>query len=243
MQLKNKRALITGAGKGLGQTIAQRLAGAGMDIAWHCQSSAQQAQQTIEKLSQTHGRSLLVQADLRDPKQVETMLEKVHNELGPIDVLVNNAAVFLPTPLEQFDEAVWKQIFEVNVFAPASLSRKIGVQMKSRGAGKIINILDITAERPFASHAAYCASKAALASLTKSWAKALAPEVQVNGVAPGIMDWPEFFSEAQRRLYVQHTPLGRTGAYDDVASTVLFLVQEAAFITGQIINVDGGRSL
>ena len=243
MQLKNKRALITGAGKGLGRAIAQRLAGTGMDIAWHCQSSAQEAQQAIEQLGQTPGRSLLVQADLRDPQQIETMLEKVHNDLGPIDVLVNNAAVFLATPLEKFDEAVWKQIFEVNVFAPALLSRKIGLQMKTRGAGKIINILDITAERPFASHAAYCASKAALASLTKSWAKALAPEVQVNGIAPGIMDWPDFFTEAQRRLYVEHTPLGRAGAYDDVASTVLFLVKEAAFITGQIINVDGGRSL
>ena len=243
MQLKNKRALITGAGKGLGRAIAQRLAGTGMDIAWHCQSSAQEAQQAIEQLGQTPGRSLLVQADLRDPKQIETMLEKVHNDLGAIDVLVNNAAVFLATPLEKFDEAAWKQTFEVNVFAPALLSRKIGVEMKNRGAGKIINILDITAERPFASHAAYCASKAALANLTKSGAKALAPEVQVNGISPGIMDWPEFFSEAQRRLYVQHTPLGRTGAYDDVASTVLFLVQEAAFITGQIINVDGGRSL
>ena len=115
--------------------------------------------------------------------------------------------------------------------------------MKTRGAGKIVNILDIAVEKPFAPYAGYCASKAALANLTKSLAKALAPEVQVNGISPGIMDWPEFLSETQKRLYVQNTPLGRTGAYDDVASTVLFLVQEAAFITGEIINVDGGRSL
>ncbi len=115
--------------------------------------------------------------------------------------------------------------------------------MKVRGAGKIINILDIAAERPFASHAGYCASKAALSSLTKSWAKALAPEVQVNAVAPGIIDWPDFFNEAQRRSYIQRTPLGRTGAYDDVAQTVLFLVKEASFVTGQIISVDGGRTL
>ena len=243
MQLKNKRVLITGGGKGLGQAIAQRLAGAGMDIVVHCQSSAQQGQQAVEQLKQKHSQSLLVQADLRDSKQVDAMLEKIHSELGAIDVLINNAAVFLATPLEQFDESVWRETFEVNVFAPALLSRRIGLQMKTRGSGKIVNILDIAADRPFASHAAYCASKAALANLTKSWAKALAPEVQVNGIAPGIMDWPEFFSEAQKRLYVQNTPLGRTGAYDDVASTVLFLVKEAAFITGQIINVDGGRSL
>ena len=243
MQLKNKRALITGAGKGLGRAIAQRLAGAGMDVVVHCQSSAQQGRQTVEQLKQKHNQSLLVQADLRDFKQVDAMLEKIHSELGPLDVLINNAAVFLPTPLEQFDESVWRETFEVNVFAPALLSRRIGLQMKTRGSGKIVNILDIAADKPFASYAGYCASKAALANLTKSLAKALAPEVQVNGVAPGIMDWPEFFSEAQKRLYVQNTPLGRTGAYDDVAGTVLFLIQEAAFITGEIINVDGGRSL
>jgi pteridine reductase len=171
------------------------------------------------------------------------MLDRIQADLGPIDILVNNAAVFLPTSLEDFQQDLWQEIFEVNVFAPAILTHRIGRHMKSHGAGKIINILDITADRPFASHAAYCASKAALASLTKSWAKALAPEVQVNAVAPGIMDWPDFFTEAQQRSYVQNTPLGRTGAYDDVATTVLFLIKEAAFITGQVIKVDGGRSL
>ena len=243
MELANKRALITGASQGLGRAIAQRLAGAGMDIALHYRDSAEKADQTAQQIKQLSRRSLAVQADLCEPEQIEIMLEKVRSELGPIDALINNAAIFVPTPLEEFDAAVWKQIFEVNVFGPAALSQSVGKQMKVRGAGKIINILDATAQRPFASHAGYCASKAGLASLTKSWSKALAPEVQVNGVAPGIIDWPDFFSEAQRRSYVQQTPLGRTGAYDDVASTVLFLLKEASFITGQIINVDGGRTL
>lgn len=243
MELKNKRVLVTGAGKGPGQAIALRLAAAGMDIALHCHSSAEHAQQTSQRIAQFSVKSLVVPADLRDSQQIETMLDRIGAGLGPIDVLVNNAAVFLPTSLDDFQQDLWQQIFEVNVFAPAILTRRIGRHMKSRGAGKIINILDITAERPFTSHAAYCASKAALASLTKSWAKALAPEVQVNGVAPGIMDWPDFFTQAQRRTYVQNTPLGRTGAYDDVASTVLFLIKEAAFVTGQVIKVDGGRSL
>ncbi|NIA07977.1 MAG: SDR family oxidoreductase [Actinobacteria bacterium] len=243
MQLKNKRALVTAAGKGPGRAIALRLAAVGMDVALHCHSSAEHAQETSEQIAQFSVKSLVAPADLRDSQQIETMLDRIQTDLGPIDVLVNNAAVFLPTSLDDFQPEVWQEIFEVNVFAPAILSHRIGRHMKSRGAGKIINILDITAERPFATHAAYCASKAALASLTKSWAKALAPEVQVNGVAPGIMDWPDFFTEAQRRSYVQNTPLGRTGAYDDVATTVLFLVKESAFVTGQVIKVDGGRSL
>lgn len=243
MELKNKRALVTGAGQGLGRTIAVRLANAGTDIALHCHSSAEQAQETAQRIAQLSVKSVLVTADLSDTSQIESMLDHIQSDLGPIDILINNAAIFLPTSLDDFEQDVWQQIFQINVFAPAILTDRIGRHMKSRGAGKIINILDIAAERPFASHAAYCASKAALASLTKSWAKALAPEVQVNGVAPGILDWPDFFTEAHRRTYVKNTPLGRTGAYDDIAAAVLFLIKEAAFVTGQVIKVDGGRSL
>ena len=243
MELKNKRALVTGAGQGLGRTIAVRLASAGADIALHCHSSAEHAQETAQRIAKLPVKSMVATADLSDTGQIESMLDQVQSNLGPIDILINNAAIFLPTSLDDFQQDLWQQIFQINVFAPAILTDRIGRHMKSRGAGKIINILDITADRPFASHAAYCASKAALASLTKSWAKALAPEVQVNGVAPGILDWPDFFTEAQRRNYVQNTPLGRTGAYDDIAAAVLFLVKEAAFVTGQIIKVDGGRSL
>ncbi len=243
MELVNKVALITGAAQGLGRTIALCLAEAGMDIALHYNDSAEQAQQSAQQIKQLSRRSLTIQADLALPEQIATMLEKIHSELGPVDALINNAAIFVPTSLEEFDPALWKQIFEINVFGPAALSQSLAKQMKLRGAGKIINILDVTAQKPFASHAGYCASKAALASLTKSWAKAFAPQVQVNAVAPGIIDWPDFFSEAQQQSYLQRTPLARTATYEDVSATVLFLLKEASFVTGQIINVDGGRTL
>lgn len=243
MELANKLVLITGAAQGLGRTIALCLAEAGMDIALHYNDSAEQAQQSAQQIKQLSRRSLTIQADLALPEQITAMLEKIHSQLGPIDALINNAANFVPTSLDEFEPALWKQIFEINVFGPAALSQALAKQMKIRGAGKIINILDVAAQRPFASHAGYCASKAALASLTKSWAKAFAPQVQVNAVAPGIIDWPDFFSKAQQQSYLQRTPLARTATYEDVASTVLFLLKEASFLTGQIINVDGGRTL
>lgn len=243
MLLTNKRALVTGAGQGLGRAIAVRLADVGMDIALHCHNSTESAEEATEQITKRSRKALAVRADLRKHEQIEAMLDRVRADLGPIDVLINNASVFIATPLEELDSDVWRQIFEVNVFAPAQLISHIGLQMKARGAGRIVNIVDIAAERPFPSHSAYCASRAALVSLTKSLAKSLAPEVQVNAVAPGIIDWPDFMDEAERRGYLQRTPLGRTCAHDDVAAAVVYLVKEAAFVTGQVINVDGGRLL
>jgi len=147
--LTNKKALITGGGSGLGLAIAHRLAQVGMDIALHCHSSADQAQQIAQNIGRQGQKCVVFHADLADHDQIEAMLEQISSQLGPVDVLVNNAAVFLPTPPDAFDTDVWQQTFRINVFAPAMLAKHIGMQMKARGAGRIINILTSLPNGPF----------------------------------------------------------------------------------------------
>jgi pteridine reductase len=163
--------------------------------------------------------------------------------MGRLDVLINNASAFFPTPPCETGEQQWNTLLDTNLKAPFFLSQAAAPHL-DKTQGSIINLIDIYAERPVQSHAVYCATKAGLASLTRSFAQSLAPEVRVNGIAPGAILWPENQHDevAQKRL-ISRTPLRRAGDPQDIADAALFLIQGAPYITGQILTVDGGRTI
>ncbi len=236
--------LVTGSGRRVGRCIALHLARAGADVAVHCNRSPAPAGRTAEQIRAVHRRCEVLPADLADTEQVRSLVPRVVEKLGRIDLLVNNASTFQPDPQGQVSPELWQRIMQVNVVAPAMLSQATYEHLKQHNrTGKIVNLCDISAERPWGRMQAYCASKAALLALTKATAKAMAPLVQVNAVSPGIVQWPEGVDSAVQEAAVRRIPLGRIGTPDDVAAAVLFLVQSGDYITGQVIRVDGGRSI
>jgi len=167
----------------------------------------------------------------------------VVRDLGRLDVLVNNASVFEKTPIEQADAAAWERILRTNTIAPALLARAAAPIMRQAGAGRIVNLIDILADRPIKGYGPYCASKAALAGLTRSLALELAPEITVNGIAPGVAVFAEDYDQDLGSRLTAKVPLKRTGSPEEIAAVVRFLVAQGDYITGQIIAVDGGMSL
>lgn len=225
----------------VGRVIAIRLARQGADIAVHYNRSEAQAKMTVEDICGMGVRAFPVQGDLSRADEVEAIVGAVEKELGSIDVLVNSASVYHRKPFMQLTEADWDQNLDVNVKAPFLLARLIGPGMKERGRGKILNIVDWAAERPYEEYMPYCSSKAALVNLTKSLALALAPEVQVNGIAPGPVMLPEDFSDEEIESVEKAVPLKRLGSPEDIASAAQFLIEGTDYMTGSIITVDGGR--
>ena len=239
-------ALVTGAAQRLGAGIARQLHQRGWRVIIHYRSRKQQAEQLATQLNaQRADSAVAMQADLADTQQVKELGSAAIAHWGRLDGLVNNASVFYPTPMAQASLDDWDAIMHTNVRAPFLLTQACLPALKQHH-GCIINLIDIYNERPLAEHPLYSASKAALASLTRSWAQDLGPEVRANGVSPGAILWPEndttINPDYQQRI-VAKTPLGRTGAADDIAGAVAFLLCDAPFITGQILAVDGGRSL
>jgi NAD(P)-dependent dehydrogenase (short-subunit alcohol dehydrogenase family) len=225
----------------VGRAIAIRLARQGADIAVHYNRSESQAEVTAEEIRGMGVKAFPVQGDLSRADKVESIVGAIEEGLGPIDVLVNSASVYHRKPFMQLTEADWDQNLDVNVKAPFLLARLVGPGMKERGRGKILNIVDWAAERPYSDYMPYCSSKAALVNLTKSLALALAPEVQVNGIAPGPVMLPEDFSDKEIEMVKKAVPLKRLGSPDDIASAAQFLIEGTDFMTGSIITVDGGR--
>lgn len=236
--------LVTGAARRVGAEIARQLQAAGARVALHFRSSRSDAEALAADLNGIRpGSAAIFQADLLDSASLPGLVSAVVERFGRLDGLVNNASSFFPTALGQIDDAAWLDLMGSNLKAPLFLSQAAAPHLKL-GGGAIINIVDIHAERPLKGYPLYCAAKAGLLGLTRALALELAPEVRVNGVAPGAIEWPDDgqFPAAERQAIVAHTLLGRIGAPSDIARTVRFLLFDAPYITGQIIPVDGGRS-
>lgn len=243
MQLRGRTALVTGGAVRVGKAIALELARRGADVAFTYRSSGVEADQTAIEIRALGVRALAVQCDQRHPEQVTAALARVEAELGPVDVLVNSAAIFRRTPVETATLEDWDEHLEVNLRGPWLFAQAAGNRMKQRGAGVILNMVDIAVESPFVGYLPYTASKAGLVALTLGLAKALAPEVRVNGIAPGAVLFPEGFPEEQKEALIRRTPLQRPGTPEDIARTAGYLIEEAPFVTGVILPVDGGLRL
>ena len=242
--LNGKWALITGAGKRLGECMAKTLHQHGASIAIHYRSSEKPAQELADSLNGLRaGSAFTAQADLLNIDELNALVKTVTDKTGQLDILVNNASSFYPTPLGTVTEAQWHDLIGSNLKAPLFLAQAALPFLRATH-GVIINIVDIHSQRPLKDHTVYGPSKAALAMLTKTLAKDLAPEVRVNGVSPGAILWPdEGMPEKIAETIIKQVPMKRVGDPTDIARTVLFLVKDAPYITGQIIAVDGGRSV
>jgi pteridine reductase len=236
-------ALVTGAARRVGRAIALELARAGFDVAVHYCRSEGQAQDVSGLVRSLGRRAVPVPGDLADPDTPARVVEATLTSLGGLTVLVNNASVFDATDLDTWTAGEWAGIFQVNAIAPAMLSQAAAPHLRASGRGRIVNLTDILAERPARHLGAYCASKAALVSITRSLARELAPDITVNAVAPGIAVFPETYSREQREALTRPVPLGRPGTPEQIAAAVRFLATTADYMTGQTITVDGGRSI
>ena len=244
LDLEGKVALVTGAARRIGKAIAQTLHGAGMNIALHCRNSTDEAERLVAALNRTRpGSARLFHADFMQISAIESLAEQAVARWGRLDALVNNASAFYPTPLEETDEAQWEEIIGVNLKAALFLGKHLAGELRQR-RGCIVNVGDIHADRPLKGYMLYSIAKAGVHMLTKSLARELAPEVRCNAIAPGALVWPQDErGGARREEIIARTALKREGCAQDAAAAVLFLIRDAAYVTGQIIAIDGGRTL
>jgi pteridine reductase len=244
MTLDGRWALVTGAAKRIGAVVARTLHDAGANVAIHYHRSAEDAERLAAELNgRRENSAFTVTADVREVPELERMAKQVLERAGRLDVLVNNASNFYPTPLGSVTEEHWYDLMGSNLKAPLFLSQAVLPALRA-ARGVIVNIVDVHAQRPLRDHVVYGAAKAGLAMLTRSLAKDLGPQIRVNGVSPGAIIWPEEgMSDALRTAIIRQTALKRSGEPEDIAAAVLFLVRDAPYVTGQIIAVDGGRSV
>ena len=239
-----KTVLITGAARRVGESITRELHEAGACVVVHYHTAAVAAARLVDEMNASRaGSALCLQADLRDHGALTSLVDQTVAHFGRLDGLVNNASTFFATPLDAISEAAWDDLVGSNFKAPLFLTQAAAPHL-ARARGAVVNIADIHAERPLPGYPLYCAAKAALLGLTRALAVELAPDVRVNAVAPGPVLWPDdaMFDEVSRARIVDHTLLKRAGSPRDVARAVRFLFNDAPYVTGQVINVDGGRT-
>jgi len=242
--LAGQCALVTGGARRVGAEIVRCLHAAGASVAIHCHRSVSEAEALSAKLSALRpGSAAVFTADLLDIAALPQLVERVTAHFGGLHLLVNNASSFYPTPFGSITPQAWTDLTGTNLQAPLFLSQAAAPALR-RARGSIVNIVDIHGLRALPDYMVYSTAKAALIHLTRALARELAPEVRVNGVAPGPVLWPETGMDARRRQeIIDHTPLGHAGTPEDVARAVRFFACDAPFVTGQILAVDGGRSL
>ena len=242
--LTGKTVLITGGARRVGAAIGRALHGAGANLVIHYRKSANEVAELADALNASRAKSVLTfQADLLDLGKLPALVEFTVRSFGSLDVLVNNASTFYPTKIGEITPQAFDDLLGTNLKVPLFLSQAAAPALK-KSSGLILNIVDIHALRPLRNYTVYCTAKAGLHMLTRSLAKELGPEIRVNGISPGPVLWPESGGdEAARAKIIQRTILQKMGTPEDIARTALFFASQAPFITGQILAVDGGRSV
>ncbi len=237
-------ALVTGSARRIGAVIARHLHRHGYRLALHAHTSNDALQALAFELeAERPGSVLALEADLRDPEALPDLIEQCVAQFGRLDALVNNASNFYPTPLGQVSVGQWDELFAVNARAPFFLAQAAAPHLRRHG-GAIVNLTDLHGSQPLREHPAYSAAKAALEMITRSLALELAPQIRVNAIAPGAILWPELGkSDPAKQSLLARTPLGRTGTPEEIAEAVLWLLQDAGFVTGHTLRMDGGRTL
>ncbi len=242
----NPTALVTGGARRIGAKLVQTLHDAGFRVIIHCRRSRDEADALAAYLeSERRDSARVVTGDLADPATCERVAEEAIAQWGRLDVLVNNASTFYPTPVGTITADAFDDLIASNLRAPTFVAQAAAPALRERG-GAIINIADVHGERPLADYPVYCAAKAGLIMLTRTLARDLAPDVRVNAIAPGSILWPEGPAgddPTKRQAVLDATPLGRQGTPEDIAGALLYLVRDAPFVTGQTLAVDGGRGL
>ena len=238
--LAGQVALVTGAARRIGREIALTLAEAGARVAVNYHSSATEAEKTVAEIHSRGGQAVALQADVSSAGEVLQLVEATKEKLGPVDILVNNAGIFAPGQWDKINEADWDLFMNVNLKSQFLCAQAVSRGMKQRGRGKIVNLASLGGLEVWSGYIPYCVSKAGVIHLTRLLARALAPEVQVNAVAPGTIQFP---GEEPDPGYIQRAPLKKTGRGKDIAGAVLFFCTGSDFVTGQILTVDGGYSL